>query len=95
VGTADSSRQGAQGLGRREPGGAHGRVDPGHNAHGDRHGQAAPGGLGRDDHRLTGTDGTVTARSQPAGGLEVTVLLPGGQAEAPGGTTEVATAGQA
>jgi signal transduction histidine kinase len=43
----------------------------------------------------TAHHGLVTARSQPAGGLEVTVLLPGAQAEAPGGITEVATAGQA
>ncbi len=39
--------------------------------------------------------GTATARSQPAGGLEVAVLLPGAQAEAPGSTAEAATAGQA
>jgi signal transduction histidine kinase len=39
--------------------------------------------------------GTVTARSQPAGGLEVAVLLPGAPAEAAGRTAEPATAGQA
>jgi signal transduction histidine kinase len=39
--------------------------------------------------------GTVTARSRPAGGLEVAVLLPGAPAEAAGRTAEPVTAGQA
>jgi signal transduction histidine kinase len=59
---------------------------------------SGPGtGLGLSIVRSVATahHGLVTARSQPAGGLEVTVLLPGAQAEAPGGITEVATAGQA
>ena len=58
---------------------------------------SGPGtGLGLSIVRSVATahHGTVAARSQPAGGLEVAVLLPGVQAEGPGKITAAATAGQ-
>ena len=47
-----------------------------------------------DRRGVTAHHGTVAARSQPAGGLEVAVLLPGVQAEGPAKITAAATAGQ-
>ena len=58
---------------------------------------SGPGtGLGLSIVRSVATahHGTVAARSRPAGGLEVAVLLPGVQAEGTGKITAAATAGQ-
>ena len=57
---------------------------------------SVPGtGLGLSIVRSVATahQGTVTARSRPAGGLDVTVLLPGAPAGMPGRATEAAAAG--
>jgi signal transduction histidine kinase len=57
---------------------------------------SVPGtGLGLSIVRSVATahQGTVAARSRPAGGLDVTVLLPGTPAGRPGRTTEAAAAG--
>jgi signal transduction histidine kinase len=62
---------------------------------GDPAGSVPGTGLGLSIVRSVATahQGTVAARSRPAGGLDVTVLLPGVPAGMPGRATEAAAAG--